>query len=145
MEYFDQLVDFTKEAYKLLGQEFDAGGKKNYRDWDEPTGPSGFLMHYTASNAAVTPKKPLGRLPTLFRRFARNSGSPGVHLIAWDVLTPELEMLRQRYDVYRHLECDVFCWGLDVAFYHGNSANGWAVGIENRNIGKLKKEGDKFF
>lgn len=136
---FDQLVDYTKEVCKLTKIAFDAKGRHNWRAWDEPVGPTGFLEHFTASNASVAPQRPLGRIPNLLKRFARNSGSPGVHLIAWDVLQPQFADLRKKYDVYQYLECDVFCWGLDVAYYHGNAANGWAVGIENRNIGKLTK------
>lgn len=144
-EAFNQLIEYTKEISTFLKIAFDARGKRNWRAWDSVYGPEGFLFHYTASNAAVTPRRPLGRLPVLFRRFARNSDTPGVQLVAWDGLVPQFENIRKKYDVYQFLTCDVFCWGLDVAFFHGNAANGWAVGIENRNIGRLKQRPDGSF
>lgn len=141
---YEQLVAYTKDVCAKLHINFDAHKRRNYRRWDVGH-PTGFLIHYTASNAAVSPNRPLGRLPVLLKRFARNSGSPGVHLVAWDVLQPQFAELRAQYEVFEHLHCDVFCWGLDVAFYHGNSANGWAVGIENRNIGRLHQRADGSF
>jgi hypothetical protein len=102
-------------------------------------------MHYTASNLAITPKRKLGRLPVFMRRFARNSGTPGIHFGVWDGKMPQFEEIRKKYSVFDILGCDVFFWGTDVAYYHGNDANGWAIGVENRNIGKLKKKNGKFY
>lgn len=145
MDPFEQLVDYTKAVCRKVGVPWRDRRRRNWREWDEPGGPTGFLIHFTASNAAVRPGRPLGRVPHLLSRFAVNSGTPGVHLIAMDRRFDEFEKLRAGYPVFDELEVDVFCWGLDKAFYHGNQANGWAVGVENRNCGVLKKKGNEFF
>jgi hypothetical protein len=145
-EAIQQLVDYTKDVCERLDIDFNARGRRNYyRKWADRRGPTGFIKHFTASNAAVTPRRKLGRIPVLLRRFARNSGAPGVHFVTWDVLMPEFADLRAKYEVFEHLTCEVFCWGVDVAFYHGNTANKWALGIEHRNIGKLHQRDDGSF
>lgn len=137
-EYFAQLVEYTKEVDAKLGIAFDAHKKPNYRDWDAGGPPSGFVAHFTASNVAITKTHPIGRIPVILRRFARNSGGPpGIHFVAWDVKQPEFESLRAKYPVFKELNCDVFSWGLDKAFYHASWVNGWAFGLENRNVGRL--------
>lgn len=133
---FEQLISYTQDVAARIKVAWDAKGKRNYRDWDAGY-PTGWGTHFTASNAAVSSSRPLGRIPTLFQRFARNSGSPGVHFIAWDTLVPQFADLREKYPVYEYLPCDIWCWGLDKAFYHGNALNGFAAGIELRNIGRL--------
>ena len=140
MSFFMQAEEYTKEVCDRLNIAFDAGGKKNYRNWDNGQGPTGFCMHFTASNSAITESKSLGRLPNLLRRFAKNSSSPGVHFISMDGFFPEFEDIRKNYDIFKQLECDIFHFGMDVAFYHCNQANGICFGVENRNIGKLKKK-----
>lgn len=140
-KFFGQLIDYTQEVAQRLKIGWDAGGRRNYRSWDAGF-PTGFGTHFTASNAAVSKSRPLGRIPVLFRRFARRSGTPGIHFIAWDNLVPEFEDLRAKYSVFEHLNCDVWCWGLDVAFYHGNALNGFATGTELRNIGRVKQRPD---
>jgi hypothetical protein len=144
-EYFTQLVEYTKEICAYFKVPFDAHGRPNYRKWDNGSGPTGLLEHFTASNSAVTPARPCGRIPYLLQRFAINSGTPGVQFIVWDTLQPEFGAIRAKYPVFKELECDVFSWGLDKAFYHGNAANGWAAGVENRNVGTLTQKKGKFF
>lgn len=144
-EFIEQLVDYTKNVCRSLKIPFDARGRRNWRRWDNGVGPTGAIIHYTASDQAVTKRRPLGRIPVLLRRFARNSGVPGVHFVVWDDFNPKLDKIRAKYSVFDILPCDVFCWGLDVAFYHGNWTNGWAFGIENRNVGVLTKRGRRFF
>ena len=140
-KFFDQLVAYTQECAEKLKIPFDAKGRRNYRSWDAGY-PTGHCTHFTASNDAVTKSRPMGRVPVLFRRFARRSGSPGVHLITWDNFLPQFDEIRAKYDVFEHLDCDVWCWGLDVAFYHGNDLNGFCVGNELRNLGRVIKRGD---
>ena len=140
-KFFDQLVAYTQECAEKLKIPFDAKGRRNYRSWDAGY-PTGHCTHFTASNDAVTKSRPMGRVPVLFRRFARRSGSPGVHLITWDNFLPQFDEIRAKYDVFEHLDCDVWCWGLDVAFYHGNDLNGFCVGNELRNLGRVIKWGD---
>jgi len=144
-DYLAQIVEYTKEVCKYLDIRWDAKKRRNYRMWDNGVGPTGALIHYTASNKAVSSRRPLGRIPNLLRRFARNSGTPGVHFVVWDDYNPELAGIRAHYDVFNILPCDVFSWGWDVAYYHGNWANGWAFGIENRNVGVLRKRKGKFY
>lgn len=144
-DYFSQLEAYTKDVYAYLKIPFDAKGKKNWRNWDKPTGPEGLIIHHTVSNSAVTKIRPLGRIPTMLRRFALNSGPPGIHFIAWDNKNPALDSIRSKYPVFNELPCDVFHYGFDKAFYHGNTANGWACGIENRNIGRLIEKAGKFY
>ena len=144
-EYFRQLSDFTKDVYDFLDIPMNAKKRKNWRNWDNDSGPEGFLYHYTASNAAVTNDRPLGRIPYMLERFAINSGSPGVHFIVWDCKMPQFEEIRAKYPVFEILDADIFFYGLERAYYHGNSANGFAVGMEIRNVGKLKKVNGKFF
>lgn len=139
--YFEQIIAFTQDVCEREGIEWDAKGRRNYRSWDDGF-PTGWCNHFTASNSAVTKSRPIGRIPVLLRRFARRSGSPGVQLIAWDCYMDRYADLRAKYEVFEHLNCDVFCWGLDKAFYHGNDLNGFCIGIEYRNIGRLKKRDD---
>jgi len=140
-KFFEQLIAYTQEVAARLKIAWDAKGRRNYTTWDEGY-PTGYGTHFTASNSAVSQRKPLGRIPVLFRRFARRSGSPGVHFIVWDCLVPQFADLRAKYPMFEHLKCDVWCWGLDVAFYHGNALNGFATGTEHRNLGRLTKRSD---
>jgi len=135
-----EVIDYTQEVADFLKIPWDAKGRRNYREWDAGY-PTGWGQHFTASNAAVSQKLPLGRIPVLFRRFARRSGSPGVHFITWDQYVPQLEGIRKKYKALDALGTDVWCWGLDKAFYHGNDLNGFAIGIEHRNIGFLHSLG----
>lgn len=143
-KFFEQIIAYTQDVCERLKIPWDAKGRRNYREWDEGY-PTGHCTHFTASNTAVSERKPLGRIPVLFRRFARRSGSPGVHLITWDNLVPAFADLREKYEVFEHLPCDVWCWGLDKAFYHGNDLNGFAVGNELRNLGHLTQRDDGSF
>lgn len=143
-KFFEQIISYTQDVADFLKIPWDAKGRRNYREWDEGY-PTGYGNHFTASNSAVCERRPLGRIPVLFRRFARRSGSPGVHFITWDNLVPQFAELREKYEVFEHLTCDVWCWGLDKAFYHGNALNGFAVGDELRNLGRLKRRDDGTF
>lgn len=133
---FEELIDYTQAVAKRLNILWDAKGKRNWKEWDAGY-PTGWCTHFTASNMAVSKDRPLGRIPTLFQRFARNSGTPGIHFIAWDSFVPQFEDLRKNYTVFNYLPCDVWCWGLDKAFYHGNALNGFCTGLELRNLGRL--------
>ena len=133
-----EVIDYTQEVAEFLRIPWDAKGRRNFREWAEGY-PTGWGTHFTASNAAVSKKLPLGRIPVLFRRFARRSGSPGVQFITWDSYVPQFEHIRKKYKALKLLGTDVWCWGLDKAFYHGNDLNDFAIGIEHRNIGKIQK------
>ena len=135
-QMLQEVIDYTQEVAEFLKIPWDAKGRKNYREWAAGY-PTGWGTHFTASNAAVSKRLKLGRIPTLFRRFARRSGSPGVQFITWDGYVPQFEEIRKKYKALTLLGTDVWCWGLDKAFYHGNDLNDFAIGIEHRNIGRL--------
>lgn len=144
-ERLDQLYSYSQDTAKVLGVPFELSKKNNYGPFAEGK-PIGGIMHYTASNAAYSKKRPYGRYPVLRQRFARGGRQGvGIHFIVWDCHMPRFAELKDRYPLLDDLPTEVAFMGDDLAFWHAGAANRWSYGIEIRNIGQLTKSGQSFF
>lgn len=137
-DVLDDLRAYTIDISKLLGIDPVGKWRNSYGPYAEGA-PSGAITHYTASNQAVGPKRPYGRLPILLERFKpRGRQGVGVQFVVWDGLIPRFKDIRARYPSLSAFECEVFFFGLET-FWHAGWANSWSYGIEIRNCGYLLK------
>lgn len=144
-ETLNQLTDYTKAICKFVGVSYQQGGK-NYNGEFASGRPFGAITHYTASNAAVSKKKPLGRIPVLLERFARGSTQGvGVQFIVWDSRVPRFDEMRDKYPLIRDIPAEIFYFGDDLSFWHAGWVNSWCYGVEIRNCGQLVHKNGVYF
>lgn len=145
-EILNQLLSYTRDKSRLMGVPFEQGRRNHSGPWRQGA-PYGAITHYTASNMAVGPKRPLGRLPVLHNRFARGGRQRvGVQFIIWDRLEERFEEFRSRYDLLANdMPGEVSFFGDDLAFWHASWCNRHCYGIEIRNSGRLLKKNGVFF
>lgn len=135
-----ELRSYTIDVSKLLGVKPVQNGKNSYGKFAEGQ-PTGAITHYTASNMAVTKKRPYGRLPVLLNRFAPGGTQKvGVHFIVWDQKVDRFNELRARYKLLGRMPGEAFFMGDDEAFWHAGWFNKMSYGIEIRNLGKLLRD-----
>lgn len=144
-ESLKQLRAYTVDVSKFLGI-VPIQNKKNFYVYPDGE-PTGAITHYTASNIAITDRRPYGRIPVLLNRFAPGSSQRvGVHFIVWDERVKRFDEMRKRYPLVEEIPGEVFFMGDDKAFWHAGWFNRHSYGIEIRNIGQLKKKSNgKFF
>lgn len=144
-EALDQLLDYTTRVSTFVGVE-PFQSKRNHNGAFEQGAPFGAINHFTASNLAVTKKRPYGRIPVLLDRFARGGKQGvGVHFIVWDGKVPRFEEIRSRYPALKDMPSEVFFFGDDLAYWHAGWANNSCYGVEIRNVGKLVGHKGAFF
>lgn len=145
-EILNQLLSYTRDKSKLMGVPFESTGRNHSGPWRQGA-PYGAINHYTASNMAVGPKRPLGRLPVLHNRFARmGRQGVGVQFIVWDRLEERFEEFRSRYDLLAtDMPGEVSFFGDDLAFWHASWCNRSCYGVEIRNSGRLTKRNGVYF
>lgn len=137
-ETLNQLARFTRAACKLLGVPM-AARKRNHSGRYIEGQPEGIICHYTASNAALHPRRPYGRLPVMLNRLRPMSGQGvGCHVVVWDQPIPRLDQLKERYPLLQDIPAEVFFFGDDRALWHAGAANRWSIGIEVRNCGEVQ-------
>lgn len=146
-EILKQLMLYTKAKSKFMGMPFEQEGKNHHGPW-KGSYPWGTINHYTASNMAVSKRRPLGRLPVLHHRFARGSNyRVGVQFIVWDRLEDRFAEYRDRFDFLNNgqMPGEVSFFGDDLAFWHAGWCNRICYGVEIRNVGQLRKKDGIYF
>jgi hypothetical protein len=135
-----QMQEYTEDVSKFLGVDPVGKSKNSYGPFADNQ-PTGAVNHYTASNRAVGPKRPYGRLPVIMERFKPNgSQGVGVQFVVWDDVVPRFDEMRRRYPLISSVPSEMLCFGFDEAYWQAGWANRWSYGIEIRNIGKLQRQ-----
>lgn len=135
-----QMQEYTEDVSKFLGVDPVGKSKNSYGPFASNQ-PTGAVNHYTASNRAVGPKRPYGRLPVMMERFKPGGDQGvGVQFIVWDDVEPRFADMRRRYPLIASIPSEMFCFGFDEAFWQAGWANRWSYGIEIRNIGQVQRQ-----
>lgn len=139
-----QLASYTRDCCEYHKIDYEQGGKNSYGAFKQDC-PYGAITHFTASNEAVSKKRPFGRDPVLRNRFARGSAQRvGVQFITMDRLQDRYRHIREKYELLEHMPAEVMYFGDDLAFWHAGWVNKWCYGIEVRNLGRLSKSNGVF-
>lgn len=134
-----ELKRYTEAVCKFLGVNLSPRRRNHSGEYREGQ-PTGIICHYTASNAALGPKRPYGRLPVLLNRLRPMSGQGvGCHVVVWDEPLSRLDKVKARYPLLADMPGEVLFFGDEHALWHAGSANRWSLGIEVRNCGELHR------
>jgi len=135
-ETLQQLRERTQAIYKF--HKLQEGTAVNWTRSFEECEPFGQIIHCTASNLAVTKKRPFGRWPYLIQSLGRGSvDKKGVQFIVWDYKFPRYAEINNKFPLLKGMPSDIVFFGDDLAFWHAGWVNRWCYGIEVRNCGPL--------
>lgn len=135
-----ELMLFTDSVYHALGLQRVGNDRNHNGEWTKDQ-PSGAIMHYTASNAAYSTRRPFGRIPVLLRRFQVDGMyKVGVQFIVWGDPLPYLMKLRDQWPRLHDMPGLIFCTDHTLASWHAGWVNSWAYGIEVRNVGRVYRD-----
>jgi len=133
-EFLDQLYTFSMEAKAARGIEGSIRGRKR-RSWSRGQ-PQGEIKHYTAGISFW------GTVGWNYNRKNRSSSFP---FVVDDRPSVEHPYTDQYPLLKKYLPTLVFMAStLEKSHWHGNWTNDRTIGVENRNAGPLKRDGDHY-